>query len=320
VKVLVTGGAGFIGSNLVRRLAARGHDPVILDDFSTGRASNLSGLEGIQVHLGCLTDIATVLKAADGAEAIIHLGARGSVPRSIQDPVAAHAVNATGTLNVLEAARRFSSHVVFSSSSSVFGANTSSPKVERSWTQPLSPYGASKLAAESYVMAYANAYDLNVLVLRLFNVFGPWQRPDHEYAAVIPKWLWRAVQGLPLEIEGDGTQSRDFTYVDDVTSIVIEALETGLTLTSPLNLAFGRQVNLNELVTHIEEVLDRSLDVVFRPPRVGDVYSSLNDPSLLRVTFPHVQQRPLTWELTQTLNWLDKDGGRLSAHFGTTGP
>ena len=311
MRVLVTGGAGFIGSNLVRRLITRGHTPVVLDDFSTGLASNLSGLEGIQVHQGCLTDMATVLAAAGGVEAIIHLGARGSVPRSIQEPMAAHAVNATGTLNILEAARSSGAHVIFSSSSSIFGANTSSPKFERSWAQPLSPYGASKLAAESYVLSYANAYNLSVLVLRLFNVFGPWQRPNHEYAAVIPKWLWRAVQGLSLEIEGDGTQSRDFTYVDDVTSIMVEALESPVNLTSPLNLAFGRQVTLIELVTHIEQILERSLDVVFRPSRVGDVHSSLNDPSLLHATFPSVQQRPLMWELSQTLTWLNTDGERV---------
>jgi len=172
-------------------------------------------------------------------DAVVHLGARGSVPRSVAHPVATHEVNATGTLNVLEAARLENAYVVMSSSSSVFGANPLLPKIERTWTQPLSPYAASKLAGEGYMLGYQASYGMPTLVLRFFNVFGPWQRPDHDYAAVVPKWLWKAMTGQAIEVHGDGTQTRDFTYVDSVVDVLVDALERRVSLDSPVNLAFG---------------------------------------------------------------------------------
>lgn len=303
MKVLVTGGAGFIGTNLVRRLLVEGHEPIAFDDFSTGLESNLSGLD-VRVERGSLVDAEAVARAADGVDAIVHLAARGSVPRSVEYPVATHEVNATGTLNVLEAARRHGVQVIMSSSSSVYGANPLLPKIERTWTQPLSPYAASKLAGEGYMLGYQASYGLPTLVFRFFNVFGPWQRPDHDYAAVVPKWLWRALAGQAIEVHGDGTQTRDFTYVDSVVDVLMQALDRRITLDTPVNLAFGRQHSLLDLLGRIETLLGTTLKVDFLPPRVGDVRNSENDPALLESIFPSVEPVDLDPALERTAAWL----------------
>jgi UDP-glucose 4-epimerase len=303
VKVLVTGGAGFIGTNLVRRLLVEGHEPIAFDDFSTGLESNLTGLD-VRVERGSLVDTEAVARAADGVDAIVHLAARGSVPRSVEYPVATHEVNATGTLHVLEAARRHGVQVIMSSSSSVYGANPLLPKIERTWTQPLSPYAASKLAGEGYMLGYQASYGLPTLVFRFFNVFGPWQRPDHDYAAVVPKWLWRALAGQAIEVHGDGTQTRDFTYVDSVVDVLMQALDRRITLDTPVNLAFGRQHSLLDLLGRIETLLGTTLKVDFLPPRVGDVRNSENDPALLESIFPSVEPVDLDPALERTAAWL----------------
>lgn len=305
MKVLVTGGAGFIGTNLVRRMLSEGHQPVVFDDFSTGLESNLAELD-VEIQRGSLVDVDAVARAAGGADAIVHLGARGSVPRSLEHPVATHEVNATGTLNVLEAARRHGAHVVMSSSSSVYGANPMLPKVERTWTQPLSPYAASKLAGEGYMLGYQASYGLPTLVFRFFNVFGPWQRPDHDYAAVVPKWLWRAMTGQVIEVHGDGTQTRDFTYVDSVVDVLMGSLNGRVTLDTPVNLAFGRRHSLLDLLERIEALLGTPLKVEFLPPRVGDVRNSENDPELLRSVFPCVEPVDLDPALEMTTAWLSE--------------
>jgi len=305
VKVLVTGGAGFIGTNLVRRLIAGGHEPVVLDDFSTGLASNLAGLE-VEVVEGSLIDPDLVAQAAQGAASIVHLGARGSVPRSVEFPVATHEVNATGTLNLLEAARREGIHVVMSSSSSVYGANPLLPKIERTWTQPLSPYAASKLAGEGYMLGYQASYGLPTLVFRFFNVFGPWQRPDHDYAAVVPKWLWKVMNGQPIQVHGDGTQTRDFTYVDSVVDVLVDAVQRQVSLDTPVNLAFGRRHSLLVLLERIEALLGVTPQVEFVAPRVGDVRNSENDPALLGSAFPTVDPVDLDPALERTAAWLEE--------------
>ena len=305
MKVLVTGGAGFIGTNLVRRLLAEGHEPRVLDDFSTGLESNLAGLD-VDVRVGSLADPGAVLGAVTGVDAVVHLGARGSVPRSIEFPVPTHEVNATGTLNVLEASRSQGAHVIMSSSSSVYGANPMLPKVERTWTQPLSPYAASKLAGEGYMLGYQASYGMPTLVLRFFNVFGPWQRPDHDYAAVVPKWLWKVMSGQPIEVHGDGTQTRDFTYVDSVADVLMDAVQRQVSLDTPVNLAFGRRHSLLHLLERIEALLGVTPMVEFVAPRVGDVRNSENDPALLESVFPSVEPMDLDPALERTAAWLEE--------------
>jgi UDP-glucose 4-epimerase len=305
MKVLVTGGAGFIGTNLVRRLLAEDHEPRVLDDFSTGLASNVAGLD-VDVRIGSLADPEAVLEAVTGVDAVVHLGARGSVPRSVEFPVPTHEVNATGTLNVLEAARSQGSYVIMSSSSSVYGANPLLPKIERTWTQPLSPYAASKLAGEGYMLGYQASYGMPVLVLRFFNVFGPWQRPDHDYAAVVPKWLWKVMNGQVVEVHGDGTQTRDFTYVDSVVDVLMDAVQRRVNLDTPVNLAFGRRHSLLDLLERIEALLGVTPRVEFVTPRVGDVRNSENDPALLMGTFPEVEPVDLDPALARTAAWLEE--------------
>lgn len=303
MEILVTGGAGFIGSNLVRRLVDSGHKVRILDDLSTGLRANVGGLP-VDFHLGSITDKTTVDTCTEGVDAVVHLAARGSVARSIAEPQETHAVNATGTLNVLDAARTFEAYVVVASSSSVYGSNRKLPKDETDWTQPISPYGASKLAAESYALAYREIYQLNALVLRFFNVYGPFQRPDHDYAAVIPKFAWAALQGNALEIHGDGEQSRDFTHVDVVVDIIAQALESGRSSDRPINLALGDCVTVNDVADELEQLLRVPLVRNYSAPRAGDIRASRNDPKVLREFFPTIPEIDFTDGLRSVLEWL----------------
>ena len=223
-KVLVTGGAGFIGSNLVRALLERGDEVVVLDNFATGSRANLDGLD-VKVVEGELRSYERVHNAVRGAEVVFHLGALGSVPRSVQDPLTSSAVNVEGTLNVLLAARDEGvRRVVYSSSSSVYGVRRDLPVKEDAPPDPLSPYGVTKLAAERFCVAFARVYDgLETTVLRFFNVFGPRQSPHSQYAAVVPLFMTAIAAGEPITIDGDGEQSRDFTYIANVVDATIRA-------------------------------------------------------------------------------------------------
>ena len=226
MRVVITGGAGFIGGNLARHLGERPEvsEVVAFDDLSSGFRENLTGTDATLVE-GTILDTEALGAVTEGASAIVHLGARPSVPRSIEDPVASHDANATGTMNVLEAARQAgNAHVVVASSSSVYGANPTLPKHEDLATRPMSPYAASKLATESYALAWQAAYGLPTLAFRFFNVFGPLQAAGHAYAAVIPAFVSAALAGEPLQVHGDGTQSRDFTYVGTVCRVLLDAL------------------------------------------------------------------------------------------------
>ena len=305
-KIAVTGGAGFIGSNLVERLLSHGHEVTVVDDLSTGLKSNLD-LTKVTFHELSLTDRDGLAKAVKGVDAIVHLGARGSVPRSLKNPIATHDVNATGTLNVLEAARSNGAHVIFSSSSSVYGRNGQLPKDESMWLSPLTPYAASKLAAEGYVQAYGAAYDVPVTLLRFFNVFGPKQRPDHEYAAVIPKWIWKAMKSEPIEVFGDGSQTRDFTYVRTVLDVVDDALNRKVRTEGAVNLAYGNRISLLETIDLLKEHFP-DLKVIFKEIRHGDVKDSQNDPVLLKQLFPSVEPTEFKVALNETVNWLKEFG------------
>ena len=310
-KVAVTGGAGFIGSNLTKRLLLEGYEVVVIDDLSTGLHSNVD-LDNSIFHQISITDSKTLTTALKDCETIFHLAARGSVPRSLKNPVATHEVNATGTLNVLEAARATGAHVLFSSSSSVYGRNLQLPKDESMWLGPMTPYAASKLAAEGYVQAYASAYNVPTTLLRFFNVFGPRQRPDHEYAAVLPKWIWLAMQGMPIDVYGDGTASRDFTYVETVLDIAMAAMKEKVLTEGTVNLAYGNRIFLNDTIEMIRKHFP-DLRVNYIENRLGDVKESQNSPSLLKSLFPAIAPKPFEDALTETVLWL-KDFGQSVAN------
>jgi UDP-glucose 4-epimerase len=305
-KVGVTGGAGFIGSNLTRRLISEGHEVVVYDDLSTGLITNLDQSK-CAFHNASITDPEALHAAFRDCETIFHLAARGSVPRSIKNPVATHAVNATGTLNVLEVARSSGAHVIFSSSSSVYGRNLQLPKDESMWLGPMTPYAASKLSAEGYVQAYAAAYKVPTTLLRFFNVFGPSQRPDHEYAAVLPKWIWLAMQGKPIDVYGDGTASRDFTYVDTVLDIAMTAMNEKVLTQGAMNLAYGNRIFLSDTIELLRKHFP-DLQVNYVAERLGDVKESQNAPELLKTLFPKVQPKEFETALAETIQWLQEFG------------
>jgi len=304
VRVVVTGGAGFIGANLCATLADEGHEVLALDDLSTGRAANLDGL-AVKLVEGSILDRALLHDVVSDADAVVHLAARGSVPRSLAAPLATHEVNATGTAEVLDAARASGvSHVVFSSSSSVYGANPSLPKHEELLPAPVSPYAASKLAAEAMALAYQRSFGLPVLALRFFNVFGPLQAADHDYAAVVPRFVDAALAGRPAEVHGDGCQSRDFTYVGTVVRVVADALAVKATFDGPVNLAFGARITLLALLAELEGLLGHPIERRHLDPRPGDVRHSQADARRLHGLFPDVQPVPFTEGLSRTLDWF----------------
>ena len=279
---------------------------VIIDDLSTGLLSNIDR-EKTEFHQISITEPKALSAALKECETIFHLAARGSVPRSIKNPVATHDVNATGTLNVLEAARTNGAHVIFSSSSSVYGRNVQLPKDESMWLGPMTPYAASKLAAESYVQAYAAAYGVPTTLLRFFNVFGPRQRPDHEYAAVLPKWIWLAMQGQAIDVYGDGSASRDFTYVDTVLDIAMTAMKEKVLTEGAMNLAYGNRIFLNETIEMLRKHFP-DLQVNYKAERLGDVKESQNAPLLLEKLFPKVAPKEFETALSETVDWLKEFG------------
>jgi len=304
MKVVVTGGAGFIGANLCRTLVEAGVDQVVaLDDLSTGLASNLDGVGVDQVE-GSILDPATLDHCLADADAVVHLAARPSVPRSLTDPVASHLSNATGTVEVLEAARRAGGPlVVVASSSSVYGANPVMPKREDLAPSPVSPYAASKLATESYALAWQRSFGLPVLAFRFFNVFGPLQLPGHAYAAVVPVLTSAALEGRPLPIHGDGRQSRDFTYVGTVSAVLCAAAVDRVTSDGPVNLAYGTRTDLLTLVGMLEEVVGHPLPVEHLEPRPGDVRHSQADNSRLIELFGEIEPVGLRQGLEATVAW-----------------
>ena len=301
---MITGGAGFIGANLCRCLAELGYHVVALDDLSSGRVSNLQGLQ-VELVEGSIVDRLLVRNVLDGADAVVHLAALGSVPRSLAHPLATHEANATGTAEVLEAARLGGvAHVVVASSSSVYGANSTLPKDEDLAPAPLSPYAASKLLTESLALAYQRSFGIPVLAFRFFNVFGPLQPADHAYAAVIPRFLDAALAGRAVEVHGDGQQTRDFTYVGTVVNVVADALLHGRTHEGPVNLAFGSQISLLEVLDRLEHLLGQPIARHHVATRPGDVRYSQADSTRLLALFPDLRPVPFDDGLAATLSWF----------------
>jgi UDP-glucose 4-epimerase len=315
MRVVITGGAGFIGANLAAHLAGDGHDVVALDDLSTGRRENLVGVDASLVE-GSILDAATLDEVLAGAGAVVHLAARPSVPRSIADPIASHRVNDLGTIEVLEAIRRVGDgapQLIVASSSSVYGANPHLPKHEDLATMPVSPYAATKLATEAYSLAWAASFGLDVLAFRFFNVFGPLQLAGHAYAAVVPAFVDAAMAGRPLPVHGDGTQSRDFTYVGSVCRVIGAAVNRRVTSPQAMNLAFGSRLTLLELIGLLEDELGHSLDREHQPVRPGDVPHSQADSSRLLAAFPDLEPVPIEEGLKSTVDWFRSLPGRSVA-------
>ena len=279
---LVTGGAGFIGAHLVDRLLADGARVRVLDDFSTGSDDNLAAArrhgDRLEVVRDDVRDLPAVERAARGAAVIFHQAAMRSVPRSVADPLGANAHNVTGTLHVLEAARRAGiRRVVYASSSSVYGDRPDLPKREDQPPAPISPYAVSKVAGEQYAAVWTRLYGVETVGLRYFNVFGPRQDPKSEYAAVIPRFILWALGGEPLEVHGDGAQSRDFTYVDNVVDANVLAATAPGGGGEVFNVGCGARVSLLEIIARLERTLGRPLARRHTPPRPGDVPHTLAD-------------------------------------------
>ncbi|MFF3359399.1 NAD-dependent epimerase/dehydratase family protein [Streptomyces sp. NPDC002917] len=323
LRVTVTGGAGFIGSNLVSwllRHPAIGQVTVV-DDCSTGSMSLLgSDLADTDFRRGSVLDAGLLDQAVARADAVVHLAALPSVPRSVLDPLASHHANATGTLQVLEAARRAGGPlVVAASSSSVYGAQPSLPKSEDSLAMPLSPYAVTKLATEAYLGAYHACYALPVLPLRFFNVYGPRQQAGHPYAAVVPTWIDAALSGSAVTVHGDGTQTRDLTCVDTVCQVITTAITDRVTSPWPVNLALGTRTSLLDLIDLLGDVLGSPLRVEHTEPRPGDVTHSQADASRLLGLFPDATAVPLREGLTRTLAWHRERRAAAGARSGQAG-
>jgi nucleoside-diphosphate-sugar epimerase len=278
MKYLVTGGAGFIGSNLVRKLLEMEEDVRILDNFATGKRENILPLINnphLTVIEGDLRSFHIVRTAVKGVDYILHQGALPSVPRSINDPITTNDVNILGTLNILEAAKEFGvKRVVCASSSSIYGNSETLPKVETMPVNPMSPYALTKYAQERYCQIYYNLYGLETVALRYFNVFGPNQDPTSQYSAVIPKFIKLMSEDKEPVIYGDGTQSRDFTYVDNVVYANLLACNAEKAVGEVINVACGKSYTLLELVKMINEILGKNIKPRFAPERPGDVKHS----------------------------------------------
>ena len=304
-KVLVTGGAGFIGSSLARALLERGDDVRILDNFSTGDRANLDGLD-VEIVEGELRSYERVHNAVRTTEVVYHLGALGSVPRSVQDPLTSSAVNVEGTLNVLLAARDEGvRRVVFSSSTSVYGSTRQLPTREDSPPDPISPYGVAKLAAERYCISFSRVYEsFESVVLRYFNVFGPRQSPFSQCAAVVPRFVTAIDAGRPVEIHGDGEQSRDFTYVGNVVDATVRAGDAAGASGEIFNVAAGSPASVNLIADTIGEILGKPVERRHLPSRAGDIRNSWADLTKAERVLGYVPRVELAEGLRATVDFL----------------
>jgi nucleoside-diphosphate-sugar epimerase len=306
MQFLVTGGAGFIGSHLVERLLERRDDVVVLDDFSTGRRENLAPFEGrFTLIEGTLTDPAACARAVQGADYVLHQAALGSVPRSIEDPVTTHEVNATGTLNLLRvAAEAGVRRVVFAASSSAYGDTEELPKHEGMPVRPRSPYAVSKAAGEAYCRAFHASYGLETVALRYFNVFGPRQDPASQYAAVVPLFVTAALEGRSPLIFGDGEQSRDFTYIANVVDANLAACQAGpAALGEVYNVGAGDRTTINELWRTIRDLVGADVEPRHAPPRPGDVRHSLAALDRARADLGYEPHVDVAEGLRRTVEW-----------------
>jgi nucleoside-diphosphate-sugar epimerase len=305
-KSLITGGAGFIGSNLARRLLSSGEEVVVLDNFSTGKRENLEGIEDrVTLIEGDICDIRTVKEGMQGADYVFHHAAVVSVPRSVDDPVRTNEVNVDGTLNCLMAARAVQvKKFVFAASSSAYGDSEELPKREDMKTQPLSPYGVSKLVGEMYCRVFYEVYGLPTVSLRYFNIFGPYQDPDSQYAAVVPIFITRLLQGESPVVFGDGEQSRDFTYIDNAIQANLLAAKSDRADGKTINVACGAQYTLNQLVEHLKRLIGSEIDSTYAEARPGDIRNSMGDISTASGLLGYEPEVSFSEGLRRTVEWF----------------
>jgi UDP-glucose 4-epimerase len=308
---LVTGGAGFIGSHLVEALTALGRPVRVFDDFSTGQRANLAGVQPApEVVEGDLADAAAVARAAGGAGVVFHLGALASVQRSVEDPAATHRICASGTLHVLDAARRAGvRRVVYAGSASAYGIPAGDVQTEAEPIRPLSPYAAAKLAGELYAQAFAAAYRLETVIVRFFNIFGPRQRVDSPYSGVIALFTAAMAAGRAPTIHGDGLQSRDFTYVADAVQALLKAAAAPDVSGRVYNVGTGRSVSVLDLVAGLNRLLGSNLTPQHGPARTGDVRHSRADITLARRELGYEPAVSFEEGLKRTLRWYRESGG-----------
>jgi len=305
MRYLVTGGAGFIGSNIVDELVRRGQEVAVLDDLSTGNEGNLASVRTkIDFRAGSIVDLAEVQAACHKADYVIHLAARTSVPKSVVDPIETNRVNIDGTLNVLVAARDAKvRRVVYAASSSAYGETPTQPKVETMQPEPISPYGVTKYVGELYAQVFGRVYGLENASVRYFNVFGPRQDPTSQYSGVLSRFMLAAIQDVPLTIYGDGEQTRDFTYVDNVVDETLHACEASGASGKVFNGGTGARITLNQVVKLLEKITGKKLQVKYDPPRTGDIRDSQADISLAKKVLGYTPLVMFEEGLARTWEW-----------------
>ncbi len=305
MRYMVTGGAGFIGSHTVEELVRRGHSVVALDDLSAGKKENLAGVEGkIEFVSGSITDLDLVRGACRGVDCILHLAARTSVPRSVKDPLGTNDVNVNGTLNVLVAARDAGvRRIVFAASSSAYGDTPTLPKNESMRAMPMSPYGVSKLAGEAYAQAFGHVYSLENVSLRYFNVFGPRQDPSSPYSSVLSRFITAVLDGGQPVVYGDGEQSRDFTYIENVVQANLLASEAPSVSGMVFNVGTGQRYTLNQTLRLLEAISGQPVRARYEPARSGDIRDSLADVSLARAKLGYNPRIGFEEGLRRTWEW-----------------
>jgi UDP-glucose 4-epimerase len=310
MKVLVTGGGGFIGSHLASQLADLGHDIRILDNFASGQRSNMLSLaDDVELIEGDIQSYERAHNAVTGCEVVFHQAALPSVPRSVQDPLTSNATNITGTLNVLLAARDAGvRRVIFASSSSIYGSSPEMPKREDVLPLPISPYAAAKLACEGYCRSFGDVYGLETVALRYFNVFGPRQDPRSEYAAAVPKFINELMAGERPTVFGDGKQSRDFAYVENIVDANVLAMSAQGVAGQVFNVACGESITINQLLAELRDLLDSDIEAEYVAPRPGDVRHSLADISLARVALGYEPSVNLREGLRRTIEHYREAG------------
>ena len=321
MRALVTGGGGFIGAHLAERLLAEGHSVRVLDNFATGRRENLIAIaDDLELVEGDIQSYERVHTAVRGCDFVFHQAALPSVPRSVQDPLTSNASNVIGTLNVLLASRDCEvQRVIFASSSSIYGRNPEMPKRETQAPAPISPYAVAKLAGEGYCRSFSEVYGLDTVALRYFNVFGPRQDPLSQYAAVIPNFIVAALTGRSPVVYGDGEQTRDFTFIENVIDANLRALTAPRVNGEALNVACGNRVSLNGLLAELESLLDVELKPTYTPARPGDVRDSLADISKACALLGYEPNIGFKEGVSRTLEWFQRSGGAWVDALATTG-